>query len=195
MGDYLIRVPAADLHDGISGGRARISTGDPFDWTEPYAVVAEIPGDATAIHVTFDRPLQPGETRYGEGGNSVHMHSGPDCPCGWKLGGNGGYVGNAAPNLRFPTTANWRSGRTPDRPGESRTGRGRGGYTLRVMCRDQRGEAGGPRTGGSAVFLLPLNLRVTQPQVHDYPVFFRSPARTSAGSVPGSRRRRGSLPA
>ena len=71
----------------------------------------------------YDRPLQPGETRYFPGGNSVHMHTGrADCPCGnpegrggagsvpgghvhdspvwcscgWRLGGNGG------PNYIFP---------------------------------------------------------------------------------------------
>ena len=43
-----------------------------------------------AIGHGYDRPLQPGETRDVGGGNSIHLHDGPDCPCGHKLGGNGG---------------------------------------------------------------------------------------------------------
>ena len=89
--DYLIRVPAEWLV--IRGAEAWIDA-DRLSGHEgrPFTIVAEIPGDVLSIRVEYDRPLQPGETRHSPGGNSVHMHSGPDCPCGWKLGGNGGHA-------------------------------------------------------------------------------------------------------
>ena len=90
MGDYLIRVPAEWVKvdpDGSAWIDTDRLTGHDY---RPFWKVAEVPDDATEIHVTFTRPLQPGETRDAGGGNSVHMHSGPDCACGWKLGGTGG---------------------------------------------------------------------------------------------------------
>jgi hypothetical protein len=81
VSDYLIRVPAEWVQvdpDGSAWIDADRLTGHDC---RPFRMVAEIPDDALGINVTIERPLQPGETRYSEGGNSVHMHSGPGCPC------------------------------------------------------------------------------------------------------------------
>ena len=44
-------------------------------------------------------PLRPGETRDVGGGNSVHMHAGAHCWCGYRLGGNGGGFVGPVPRL------------------------------------------------------------------------------------------------
>jgi hypothetical protein len=77
--DYLIRVPADWLT--IDGADALLDVDRLWSSNRPFQVMGTVPHDALSARMDYERPLQPGETRDVGGGNSIHMHSGDDCPC------------------------------------------------------------------------------------------------------------------